>query len=403
MQSQIYEKKAGIKYENGKINGAKALLLSLFVTVGATFIPISLFSDIFISFPYAFSAASIALAIIGITLCVMLTASIKPLVPFCIIAAVIILPGGGMGAASVIPVFFVTACIFAYLLKEIASPFLFAIGIVAYGASFLLTGDLFASLLSLLFIPVSLALYLSFNSGKQRVASVCRITLSIGIPLVIFSLSWIFITDGAFGLDTLKNFFTELRAGLISAISEELVDAYALYMEEAISIVDATALTTTVVSALFNIFPAVFTVILFIVSFLMHSLYISLIAPIVEDKKELQNAITFRMSIFSAIIFLIAFIASLIIKDGTALAVTQNLYIIFYPGLTLTAFAFTSSMTKGQNASCLGHLSYMMMFALLLWMPDILFPVASVAGAIIVIITEIKALKPHRENGSSDK
>ena len=182
-------------------------------------------------------------------------------------------------------------------------------------------------------------------------------------------------------------------------LSETLVEAsvQAGAASEMISIADATAAMTEMVSNAFNLLPALFIITLFVISFIIHSLYISLIEHTVEDKKEIINSITFEMSLASAITFLLALAASLIFaKEEPQISVAaQNIYTILYPGLTMMTLAFLSSRKKGEPTSCLPVLLYMMILAMLVFITDIALMVASIAGAAIIILSEINK---HKKN-----
>ena len=69
-------------------------------------------------------------------------------------------------------------------------------------------------------------------------------------------------------------------------------------------------------------------------------------------------------------------------------AAAQNIYTILYPGLSMITFAFLGSHRKGETASCLPTLLYMMLFAMLIFFTDVALLVASIAGSVIVILSE---------------
>jgi hypothetical protein len=126
-----------------------------------------------------------------------------------------------------------------------------------------------------------------------------------------------------------------------------------------------------------------------------------MIEPTVEDKKEITNAITFKMSLASAVFFLLTLVFSLILeKSQPQISVAaQNIYTILYPGLTMITFAFLGSHKKGEPASCLPTLLYMLLFAMLVFLTDVALMVASIAGAIIIILSEISK---HKKNNSQN-
>jgi hypothetical protein len=346
-----------------------------------------------------------AVTVFGIVLCSKLVGAFRPIVPICVIAvASVFFSFSTPAAGAVIPIFLCLAALAAYLIRENFLLLALISGIVGAAASVLLTQDVFCAVLSLMFIPVALALHFLFKKGKQRVSSVCTLSFVLGAPIVALFLVFLFINEKAISVNIVKSFFDTLREGLIKGLSEALVEAskQAGAASEIISIADATANMTAIVNTAFNLLPALFIITLFVVTFLIHSLYISMIEPTVKDKKEVMNAITFKMSLASAIFFLISLLASLILqKDQPQISVAaQNIYTILYPGLTMITFAFLGSHKKGEAASCLPTLLYMMLFALLIFFTDIALLVASIAGSIIIILSEIS--KNKKNNSQND-
>ena len=151
----------------------------------------------------------------------------------------------------------------------------------------------------------------------------------------------------------------------------------------------------------FNFFPAIFTIILFIVSYIIHSLYVSVISPTVTDTAEITNAITFHMSVAAAVLFLVSYVAALVLDyEGLHLyaAAAQNLYMILFPGLTLITFGTVRSLAKGHNASCLGSILYIAIYAMLFFFTSVTLVLASFAGAILVIASAMKARNKNKHD-----
>ena len=63
----------------------------------------------------------------------------------------------------------------------------------------------------------------------------------------------------------------------------------------------------------------------------------------------------------------------------------------------MITFAFLGARKKGEPASCLPVLLYMMLLAMLVFITDVALTVASISGAIIIILSEIKK---HKKNDS---
>ena len=379
---------------------ARLAAVALFIAAASAFIPAALLWDFMYSNLYTGFMVAAAVTVFGIVLCSKLIGSVRPIIPICVIAVTSVFFSFFTPAAgAVIPIFFCLSALSAYLVREKFSLLVLTAGIVGAAAAVLLTGDIFSAPLSLIFIPVAFTLHFLFKKGKQRVSSVCTLSFVLGAPMVALFLVFLFVSEGGLSLEIVKNFFTSLREGFIKGLSDTLVEAskQAGATAEIISSADATAAMTAVVSAAFNLLPALFIIALFVATFLIHSLYISMIEPTVEDKKEITNAITFKMSLASAIFFLLSFAAALILqkKEPQFSVAAQNIYTILYPGLTMITFAFLGSHKKGEAASCLPSLLYMLLFALLIFFTDIALLVASIAGSVIIIISEISKRKKN--------
>ena len=65
----------------------------------------------------------------------------------------------------------------------------------------------------------------------------------------------------------------------------------------------------------------------------------------------------------------------------------------------MITFAFLGSRKKGEQASCLPVLLYMMLLAMLVFITDVALTVASISGAIIIILSEISK---HKKNNSQN-
>ena len=402
---QTNDKKIGLKNESGGVYSLRLTAMAIFIAAASAFIPAALFMDLMYSYLYIGFMLAAALTAFGIVLCSKLIGAFRPIVPICIIAvASVFFSFSTPAAGAVVPIFLCLAALAAYLIREKFSALALISGVVGAAAAVLLTKNIFCAALSLLFIPIAFALCYLFKKGKQRVSSVCTLSFVLGAPAAALFLAFLFINEKGISLSIVRTFFYTLREGLIKGLSEALVEASkqaGAAASEIISIADATANMTAMVNTAFNLLPALLIITLFVVTFLIHSLYISMIEPTVKDKKEIMNAITFKMSLASAIFFLLSLTAALILqKDQPQISVAaQNIYTILYPGLTMITFAFLGSHKKGETASCLPSLLYMMLFALLIFFTDIALLVASIAGSVIIIISEISK---HKKNDSQN-
>lgn len=398
MQITTNKKHPGLRTEDGRVKLFPAFFTTLYILAAASFMAIVIFSDILNNESYIYLLASLAVPVIGIALCAKLTTTFKPLVPFCIISAIIAFMGANLALAAMFISFIITVALCAYLMRERLSLLAVLSVIGACVTVFSLSGNILLGASAIIFFPVSLALFLAFKQKNQRVASVCSMALTLAVTLIVLFAAWIYVLEGSLSIDTLKGFFSILREELIKAISS----AFTLATEQIgaeVNLSSVNALIIMATTTFFNFFPAIFCIGLLVISYVIHSLYISVISPTVKDASEIATAITFNMSLTSALLFFMALIAALILDlEGLPMyaAAAQNIYVILIPGFTLITFGFVGGFAKGKNASCFGSLLYIGLFALLFFMTGTALAIISFVGAILVIISAIKNRKTKK-------
>ena len=407
MQTYIDEKTPGIRTADGGIKLFPTFLLTVYVIAASVFSTVSLLVGTVVQSEYFALLLAVAMPVAGVAVLSKLTASIKPLVPFCIIVGLILFMGSDLGVASAIATILLLLAAAAYLFRNklwYLSVFACAVSCVL---TFILTKNILIAACSAAFLPTSLALCLSFEKKQQRVGAVCSMSVTLGATLLLLFLAFIYLKEGSIYPSVIKGFFDSLRETLTTLISETLVSASA-QLEAPISMADALSVTTSAVALAFNLFPAIITILLFVISYVTHSLYISVISPTVEDNNDIIHAISFKMSLGSAIVFRVAFFAALILDyEGLGLyaSAAQNIYLMLFPGLSLITFGFIGSFSKRKGASCLTSLIYFAILGIILFIPGVAASVAGViisisafVGAVLVIVSTVKSKIQNNEN-----
>ena len=391
MQQYTETRLPGIKDKEGRTNVFLAILLALYVAISSAYIPTALFTNMLTaSQSYLLS---LAVPIAGIGVCILITVSPKPVIPFCFIAAFIMFFGVNLTLSSIACVFLILIVIYAYLLEHRLTFAAVAANVLSLAALFLLHRSILVAAASLAFIPAAIALFLAFRQKKQRVASVATISSAMALTVVAALLAFIYFKDGNLYAETIKNFFDSLKTEITSAVGTALTNALAS-VQSTITPADTTALTGSLITLAFNFLPATLAIVFFVASFIAHSLYVSLLSVSLKDKSEVTNAVTFKMSVTSAVLFIVSYLLALILSsEGISIysVAAQNVYMILFPGLTLIAFGFLGALVRGAKGSCLGTLIYIATFGLFFVMTDVMLVLASFTGAMIVIITAIKS------------
>ena len=407
------EKTPGLRTEDGGIKIFPTLLATLYVAVAALFISLTVSVGALPISEYAQLLLSIAMPVLGIALCTRITGSIRALLPYCIITGLLLFMGTDILLSSALAVFILLLAVCAYLFHNGFWVLALVSGVVAGGATYLLTQSILSAVFTLAFLPTAVALYFSFKKRMQRVQSVCTLTVTLALTLVLSFIVWIYLAEGVLSADVLKNFFTELKDGVTLGVVTAL-DVAAKQLSTTISITDATAVATLSVTMLFNLLPAILTMILFVVTYIAHSLYVSLLSATSKDASDVINAITFKMSVSSAVIFLVAYFAALILEyEGAELyaTVAQNVYLMLFPGLSLVAFGFVGSFMKAKGASCLTSIIYFALFGIILFIPNVaaglaggVISIAAFVGAVLVIVSAAKAkFESNNKNNKDNK
>lgn len=407
MQIYTNEKTPGIRTKDGGVKAFPTFLLTVYVVAAAVFCTVSLLGGGITQSEYFKLLLSVAMPVLGIMVCAKLTASIKPLIPYCVITGLILFMGANLTVSSAIAVSLLLFAASAYLLRNKFWGLAILAAIASSAITYVLTKNVLLALTSTVFLPTAIALYLSFEKKMHRVNAVCAISVTLGISLTLLFLVWLYTKEGSISLSVLRNFFDTLREGLTTSISNALVQASA-QLEATISATDALALTTSALALVFNLFPAIATILLFVISYVTHSLYVSIVAHTVDDNNEIMHAISFKMSVTSAILFLVAYFGALILDyEGLSLYATaaQNIYLMLFPGLSLITFGFIGHLSKSKGASCLTSFIYFAIFGLILFVPGIaasiaggVISISAFVGAVLVIISAVKNRSNNKNN-----
>ena len=376
------------------------LAIIVFGIAASTLIPIVCLTDIELVSTFSFEILPIILVVIGFVLCYLITRSIRHLIPFAAITLIIFATLGTSVISAAIPLLFLTVALLSYICKAKSPLLLLATSFISLALGFFVTVDPIASVATVIPSLVALVLYFSYRSGAMRVASVLRMTLVLVVSMIAIFLSSYLAIYKELSAEILRQDLSELRELMTSLIC----DAYAQIEQDLISAQDINAIVTSAIGTVFNLFPAILVISLFVITYVIHSLFIAMAATIEEDGEKIKKALTFKMSVVSAIVFIAAFLFSAALEyDGHLMyaVALKNVYIILSPALTMVAFGFAGAFLKGETPSCLGYLLYISLFIMLFTKPDIVFPLASFAGAMVVIIASIQKRKKKENDGDN--
>lgn len=382
------------------------IAIAVFGFAASAFIPITCSADPALLITPAFELLPIVLVISGFLLCYLLTRSIKPILPFGIIAILVLVFFGASGITAIIPLCFFSVALLGYLCKDKGPLWLVITAAAAYTLSILITTDPVISAAALLPCGAALVLCYSYKSDAMRVSSVLRMTLVLGLGALAILIAKYMLFGGELTIYAINREMLALRDIIVTETSELLYLTFSQTQEGLISAEDARAIASSAVSTVFNFLPAISVICLFVANYITHSLFIATVVPTEEDHEKIIRALTFKMSFTSAVVFLVTFLLSAALEyDGHMLYATAlgNLYMILVPSFTIIAFGFIGTFVKGESASCLGYLVYISMLLMLFNKPHIVLPLASFAGALVVIITSIKEIRKNKKTTKNDR
>lgn len=294
-----------------------------------------------------------------------------------------------------------SVCILGYLLmsaKNTAAKALsFLPAIAAYIIAYLVIGSPIAAAIALAHIPAAIALAYSFKNRLGRVSSICRISIGIILGLTAI-LSAFFISRHGLSLEALISMINSAKNSLMTTLANGLFSVSGELFQ--MSRTDTEELSATVISAAFNLLPAIIVVLSNILAFFLHLTMTRIMLRSVQSKEDVKTMVSFEMSLISAIVFLCTLLlAAILSEEITVWSVTvENLMFILMPGLIFTAVGTLRAFMFAKGSSCFGALAYLAIIMSIFYLPSVMLPVGSIAGAVIIIIHNVAKGKAEKKD-----
>ena len=367
----------------------------------AFYAPIALFFDISET---PLQVASIAAAVLSIVIFAKLSRSTRTAVSYSLILVAAFTFTGPV-LCGLIASFVGSVCALSFSLikaKNIQLK-LFAIApaLVAYLAAAAFLGNFVLALIALLHLPAALALAYAFSKGLDRVSSICRtsaaIILTAVVPLAIY-----FVVKYGTDFSVLGSLVESFKSSTATILADTLYTLYSGMGELGISMsmTDALDLSTYAINTIFNLLPAIVVLIANIVSFSLQSMLTSILIVGETDKAKISKMIIFEMSLISAVVFIVSFLLTLILSiEGISVwsVTAENIAIILMPGLLFSAFAAFRGFIFLKNSSCLGVLLYLASIMMIFYIPTVMIPLGSFAGAVLIILNNISKYRANHK------
>lgn len=383
---------------NGKLN-IKTVLFSLLYIVACVFIPLIISIDLGEWLP---DAISLALAITSVVAFSKISKGFKYVFPYAAILCISAFLGGGFVLAGIIASIACTVCLFAYLCFKSSAYVTVALPAIAYIPALAITRDPVAATVVFFSLPAAMLTVYAIKKKKPKVSAICHMCAGFCLSLAVMVAVAIYNFAGSISPDSITSFFESAKLAVTSTLKE----AFAVIGESASDIIDISAfgldfdtIIENVVTVSFNLLPAIAVIIFNALSYLLHSIALTLLFANDEDKEAVRPMLIFDMSIHSAFIFLIALILSFaLVSPKVAMygAVAENLAVILIPGYVLTALAALRAFATQRAPSCLGVLLY---FFVIFMIASLSYPViiaTAVGGAIVKIFFFFKSISKKK-------
>lgn len=264
-------------------------------------------------------------------------------------AVLVTMVGLGFSAACVILSIIVGISSLSYLFTAVRRGWLFApIPFVGFAIAFAITKNFEISLTALLFLPAAAMLAFSTLAHRGKTASVCAALIGLILTILTALCALIYKVQGTLSLETIKSFFDLLR--------EEVVQSFFVFRSAYFEALESTGVTQddamlaqirgmlsddmlrNMVGQIFNLLPAIVTVVCSILAFEAQTLQNATYRTTGLRLVLTLEARIFTMSVTAAVLFVLAFLVQLIAPaTSMAGAVAQNIGIIFVPGFCAVA------------------------------------------------------------------
>lgn len=379
----------------------QTLLMSLFVLVASVYIPFAVFSGTDTVGRLAFGFLSYAMAALGVVMILWIARSLRFILSYILILVALFLFAGSAVLPGIVSAFVSSVLVYAFTINKKPTLLLAVIPILAYSVSYFICGSFLRAALCLFFYPPAIMLALSVKTGASRVASICRISAGIALCFIAVGLGYVFIRNGSVSLDIIDETLEHTRTSVINALTNALVQAYEAIGYD-MSVNDAASVSTTLVTGIFNVLPAIFVICCNITAFFIQSLYVAVMIPYTDDREVIRRSLTFNMSLTSATVFIVAYFMKAVLSADSTLvyaAAAENISLILEPGLALTALLAVRAFLQRKGPSCSGVLLYFLLLMLFLNLPGPMLSLASFGGAIFIIVSAVREHMNRKAGG----
>lgn len=236
------------------------------------------------------------------------------------------------------------------------------IPVLAVGASFALTRDVYLSLLSLALLPAAGLLAYATAQDRPRTSVLCFCIFGFVLALAVVVVVWIWKTTGGINRtcvltfmegarNSLVNYFMLQRDAALALLAGQVTDATSQEAYNQIAAAFTPEMIRAAVLEFFNLLPALVTVVCSAAAFFGQMLLLSAYRAAGVEKVLTVRARTMTVSLIAAVLFIVSFVLTLFLPNSMAYAVSQNLCLILLPLMFLTGFSALLFMTRTSTGA----------------------------------------------------
>ncbi len=375
-----------------KHTAATDIILALCFIVSSLYIPISLCMPLG---EWLTLAAALAVGVLCIAALTRAAGSFRSVAGFSVTVAILAFFGGAFLPLALFVSFVGASVMYACLADRAKRWLVYPLPLIPATAAFFISGGVWGTLICLTTAVCGLMLWHCTRKKLDRAQAICRISVALCACAMLLICIAVYYRSGNISADAFKALVDEARLQSELMLTDVLSSMQSALGSQLGSF-DSASIISALVASVFNLLPAIIITAANIVSYLAHSLWLSVKYTTAEDKKQALPQLALNITPVSAVVYITALVLSLVLTDGASAlygAAAENMLVILCPGLTLTALAGIRALTSAKGPSCLGTLLYFgLIFALASLSPIVILATAFV-GAVLILISTFSAKK----------
>ncbi|MBE6706742.1 MAG: hypothetical protein E7577_03780 [Ruminococcaceae bacterium] len=390
-------KKQTTKEQNkADIRPLDVFLLCSAYAIAASFITVALTININ---ELVISAVALAICAFSVLVLARIAKTFRAVVFYTIILGASAFIGGSLLLIGLFAALALCCCSLAYLINNSKSPFIWGIPLIPIILALFISPNANGILVAISPLPATILLAYSTKKRLDRVSAVCRISCGLCIVFLASFFIALYSVKGVISIAAAKELIVELKEA-ISAECLLLMNELMATLGYELSSIDVKTLVDSAVGTVFNLLPGLIITLSNIIAYIIHSLFLTVCYPDPrKSKDELMPMLEFDISLTSAIVYVIAVVATFVlVSGGSALygAVAENIVVVLAPGLILVALGGIRSLITKKGPSCLGTLLYVGVIFLLATFSVYAIIGVALAGAVFIILAYVSDYKKRK-------